>query len=97
MARIAAPLQVQAHPAGDARRSAALDAVGLALLRTLPASFSARLCRGRDQVGAGASTEVLRERARCTACGRRGAALQHPSWAGEQTGFEPFPERLPSV
>lgn len=47
--------------------------------------------------GAGASSEVLRERARCTACGRRGAALQHPSWAGEQTGFEPFPERLPSV
>jgi hypothetical protein len=41
--------------------------------------------------GAGASSDVLRERARCTACGRKGATLQHPSWTGEHIGFEPFP------
>ena len=40
---------------------------------------------------------VLRERARCTACGRRGVALEHPGWTGEQIGFEPFPDRLPSA
>ena len=41
--------------------------------------------------GASASSDVLRERARCTACGRKGATLQHPSWAGEHVGFELFP------
>jgi hypothetical protein len=30
-------------------------------------------------LGADASTEVLRHRARCTACGRRGATLTLPS------------------
>jgi hypothetical protein len=51
MARFAAPLQVQAVPAGDARRFAAVDTVGVALVRTVPASFAARLCRGCDPMG----------------------------------------------
>jgi len=41
--------------------------------------------------GATASSDVLRQRARCTACGNKGAALQHPSWEGEHVGFQPFP------
>src|SRR5271167_1543407 len=41
--------------------------------------------------GADASSDVLRQRARCTACGRKGATLQHPGWAGEHIGFIPFP------
>jgi len=41
--------------------------------------------------GAMASSDVLRQRVRCTACGSKGAALQHPSWEGEQVGFQPFP------
>jgi hypothetical protein len=28
--------------------------------------------------GAGASSDVLRKRARCTACGNKGATIQHP-------------------
>jgi hypothetical protein len=38
-----------------------------------------------------ASSDVLRCSARCTRCGRKGAVLQHPSWAGMHVGFEPFP------
>jgi hypothetical protein len=34
---------------------------------------------------------MLRRSARCTNCGRKGATLQHPSWAGSYVGFEPFP------
>jgi hypothetical protein len=46
--------------------------------------------------GAGASSDVLRHRARCTACGAKGATLQHPNWAGNDAGFPPFPiERVP--
>ena len=41
--------------------------------------------------GPDASTDMLRRSARCTKCGRKGAALQHPSWAGMDVGFEPFP------
>jgi hypothetical protein len=41
--------------------------------------------------GADASSDVLRTHARCTVCGRRGASLQHPSWADESVGWEPFP------
>jgi hypothetical protein len=41
--------------------------------------------------GAGASSDVLRWRARCTACGNKGATIQHPGWAGEHIGFMPFP------
>ena len=42
--------------------------------------------------GAEASSNVLRERARCTRCGSLGATLQHPSWGNMQTGFVPFPD-----
>ena len=41
--------------------------------------------------GADASSDVLRRSARCSRCGRKGATLQHPSCAGRETGFQPFP------
>jgi len=41
--------------------------------------------------GADASSDVLRQRARCTACGHKGATLQHPGWGGADVGFLPFP------
>ena len=41
--------------------------------------------------GADASSNVLRQRARCTACGHKGATLQHPGWGGADVGFLPFP------
>jgi len=42
--------------------------------------------------GPAASSNVLRQRARCTCYGHLGATLQHPCWAGNQIGFEPFPD-----
>jgi hypothetical protein len=40
---------------------------------------------------AGASSDVLRQRARCTMCEHNGATIQHPGWAGEHVGVAPFP------
>jgi hypothetical protein len=42
--------------------------------------------------GAGASSDLLRERARCTRCGHKGATIQHPGWGGADIGFLPFPD-----
>ena len=47
--------------------------------------------------GPDASSDMLRRSARCTKCGRKGAALQHPSWAGMDVGFEPFPRSYDAV
>jgi hypothetical protein len=41
--------------------------------------------------GPDASSDKLRQCARCSACGRKGATLRHPSWCDTQTGFMPFP------
>ena len=41
--------------------------------------------------GAETSSDRLRQRARCTKCGHKGATLQHPGWAGTHIGFQPFP------
>lgn len=41
--------------------------------------------------GADAASDMLREHVRCAACGRRGATLQHPSWADGAVGWQPFP------
>jgi hypothetical protein len=41
--------------------------------------------------GADAPGDKLRQCARCTACGNRGATLQRPSWGGSTIGFVPFP------
>jgi hypothetical protein len=52
-----------------------------------PFAFAAAVIRW----GANASSDVLRQRARCTVCGSKGATLQHPSWGGNTIGFAPFP------
>jgi hypothetical protein len=41
--------------------------------------------------GANASSDKLRQCARCTACGHKGATIQHPGWGGADIGFLPFP------
>jgi hypothetical protein len=41
--------------------------------------------------GAKVSSDKLRQCARWTACGHKGATIQHPGWAGEHIGFMPFP------
>ena len=41
--------------------------------------------------GESASSDVLRQCARCSRCGHKGATLQHPSWAGADVGYAPFP------
>jgi hypothetical protein len=41
--------------------------------------------------GADESSDKLRSCARCTACGGKGAVLQHPGWGGNEMGFLPFP------
>ncbi len=41
--------------------------------------------------GADASSDVLRQRARCTAYGHKGATLQHSGWGAADVGFLPFP------
>jgi hypothetical protein len=40
--------------------------------------------------GAETSSDRLRQCARCTKCGHKGATLQHPGWAGTHIGF-PIP------
>jgi hypothetical protein len=40
--------------------------------------------------GADASSDVLRHRARCCACGHLGATLRHPSWGDSIIGWKPF-------
>jgi hypothetical protein len=48
--------------------------------------------------GPDTSSDKLRQSARCTACGHKGATIQHPGWAGEHIGFMPFPaERTESL
>jgi hypothetical protein len=46
--------------------------------------------------GADASGDVLRKYTRCTACGNRGATMQHPTWGGNTVVFLPFPSTLPT-
>jgi hypothetical protein len=52
-----------------------------------PFAFAAAVIRW----GSTTSSDVLRQRARCTACGSKGATLQHPPWGGNSFGFMPFP------
>ena len=41
--------------------------------------------------GPNTSSDKLRRCARCTACGNKGATIQHPAWGGNDVGFLPFP------
>jgi hypothetical protein len=46
--------------------------------------------------GADTSSDRLRQRARCTKCGHKGASSQNPGWAGTHIGFQPFPASVES-
>jgi len=41
--------------------------------------------------GADASSDRLRQRARCSACVKKGATIQHPGWGGNGVRVLPFP------
>jgi hypothetical protein len=41
--------------------------------------------------GADAPSNKLRQCARCTGCGSKGATLKHPTWGGNSIDFMPFP------
>jgi hypothetical protein len=41
--------------------------------------------------GTQVSSDQLRRCARCTACGHKGATIQHPGQAGGHIGFMPYP------
>jgi len=43
--------------------------------------------------GPDASSDRLRQAARCTRCGGEGATLMHPSYVDRIVGFQPFPAR----
>jgi hypothetical protein len=46
--------------------------------------------------GPNASSDLLCRSARCSSkCGRKDAVLQHPSWAGMDLEWEPFPSGFP--
>src|SRR6516225_9620765 len=40
--------------------------------------------------GADMSSDRLRQRARGSSCGKKGATIQHPGWGGNDVGFLPF-------
>jgi transposase len=56
-------------------------------LHTAPTALAPLIMRW----GPDASSDRLRRSARCSRCGRRGATLQHPGWAGSEIGMRPFP------
>ena len=41
--------------------------------------------------GPDASSDMLRQCARCTVCGHKGATLQGPGWKNGEVEWEPFP------
>jgi hypothetical protein len=45
--------------------------------------------------GPNTSSDIVRQRARCTVCGHKGASLRYPSWVNRTVGVQPFPvERM---
>lgn len=64
--------------------------MGVAQLREVPALRPARVRSAGDLPGADVSSDKLRQCARCTACGHKGATIS-AGWGGERIGFLPFP------
>lgn len=44
-----------------------------------------------DRWGEDASSDMIRDNAKCSACGHKGVELTHPSYGGRDRGWEPFP------
>jgi hypothetical protein len=47
--------------------------------------------------GLDASSDLIRQRLRCSKCGRLGVTIQTSSWAGNAIGALPFPTPWPSL
>src|SRR5882672_9482186 len=43
--------------------------------------------------GPDTSSDMLRQCARCTVCGHKGATLKHPGWKNGVVEWEPFPTK----
>jgi hypothetical protein len=76
----------EARPGTDAWAIAASALLPMAALQCLRSPRSGRACAVRDPLGGLASSDMLRQHARCSVCGWRGATLQHPSWAAAVPG-----------
>jgi hypothetical protein len=76
-----------------------LDVGVLRRVRLLPLSTPWAFAPLIIRWGEHASSDVLRQRARCSRCGHLGATLRHPSWSGDvHAGDSPFPvERLGKI
>jgi hypothetical protein len=55
-----------------------------------PMAFAAPVIRW----GADAPGDTLRQNARCSCCGNKGATIRHPGWGGNAIGFLPFPSAM---
>jgi hypothetical protein len=65
----------------------------------MPVPAPCKRCRGIVPLapliirwGPEASSDIMRNSARCARCGSKGASLTHPSWVGLHVGFAPFRE-----
>ena len=58
-------------------------------LRRTPMALAPAIIRW----GPDASSDVLRQRVRCSGCGSKGATLRIPSWVDAEIGLAPFPIR----
>jgi hypothetical protein len=47
--------------------------------------------------GLDASSDLIRDRLRCSKCSRVGVTIQMPSWAGNAIGTQPFPTAWPPL
>ena len=76
-ARLHCPVRVyrRTPPEGASNSKVRRNRVAVAVIRWGPNTSSAK----------------LRRCARCSACGNKGATIQHPGWGGNDVGFLPFP------
>ena len=73
---------------------AACYAVGMDVVRTMSAPRAASVRSRGDPLGPEHFNDKLRRCARCTACGNKGATIQHPGWGGNDVSFLPFPVEM---
>jgi|SRR5690349_8286159 hypothetical protein len=76
-----------------ARAQLSLDALFERSINPRPTELHAPLACAVAVIrwGADVSSDRLRQRARCSSCGKKGATIQHPGWGGNDVGFLPFP------
>lgn len=78
---------------GELRRSTAwmwVCCAGRGCTHHAPMAFAPLIIRW----GAEASSDQLRQCARCSRCGHQGATLRHPSWINLEVGEQPFPSHF---